>query len=267
MTARLLRFAGRDKVPLAQNAAHRFAAQQALVCYRTDTVYSFIPKNGCSSLRLSLAMANGCIAGPEDWTWIHPNNTTFAASLRELVTARFTFVVLRCPFARLASLFLDKIVSRQPEYWTLFRLEGDRLTPDTLTFRGFVGLLGKPGRLKANIHWRPQSNFLVYAEYDGWYALEDFATAIREIEERAGFPVHDARPLTQHGTDRFTLLEGDGYADTPLSEIERMQQQGQSPSHAALYDAALVAAVARLYAGDIALYRNRFGASGLTFPE
>ncbi len=267
MGARLLRHARQQNLPLAGNATHKFAAAHALVCYPSDTVYSFIPKNGCSTLRLSLAIANGCIAGPEDWLWIHANNATFAASLRDLATARFTFVVLRCPYARLASVFLDKIVGRQHEFWQLRRLEGDRPDPESFSFRDFVAVLDNPARLRANIHWRPQADFLVYEDYDAWYALEAFAAAAPEIEARAGFTVTDARPLTRHGTDRFRPVETAGFADMPMAAIEQMQRDGENPTHAALYDAALVAGAARLYANDIRLYTEQFGPAGLTFQS
>lgn len=266
--ARVLRYAAEKKVPLNRNTAHQFAAQQALVHYGSDTVYSFIPKNGCSTLRLSLAMANGCISDPQaDWTWIHPNNNTFSANLRDLATARFTFTVLRCPHARLASVFLDKILSRGPEYWELFRAEGDTLDHDRLNFRSFVRLITKPGRLSsANIHWRPQVDFLVYEDYDAWYAMENFKEAAAEIGARV-FPVVDARGLTRHGTDQVRLVDDKCYADVPAQRLAHMRRTGELPSHAALYDDALAKTVARAYATDMALYRDRCGAAGLTFPD
>ncbi|MCE8009740.1 sulfotransferase family 2 domain-containing protein [Aestuariivita sp.] len=263
---RLLRHPRTDLVALDKNAAHGFAATHALVCYPTDTVYSFIPKNGCSTLRLSLAIANGCAAGPEDWPWIHPNNGTFRASLRDLVTAQFTFVVLRCPFRRLASVFLDKILSHTPEFWQLFRMERDALDHDALSFRGFVELLDQPDRLSANIHWRPQSDFLIYDTYDAYLTLENFAEGIARIE-RDGFAVHDARALTRHGTDQYSAEAEGPFADTPIITLRAMQREGRLPGYATLYDADLIAAVRSLYADDIRLYADHADPAGLLFPD
>lgn len=125
----LLRYARGEEVALSQNGAHGFAAQHALVHYTSGAVYSFIPKNACSTMRYSMAIANNCISGPEDWTWIHKNNGTFVATLPELVRAPYSFVILRCPHARLASVFLDKIVDRTPELWQLYRKMRDGFTP------------------------------------------------------------------------------------------------------------------------------------------
>lgn len=265
---RLLRFAGQTRINLAENPRHVYAANRALCHFASQAVYSFIPKNACSTLRLSLALANGCISSLDQWTWIHANNPTFRANLRDLATARFTFVILRCPHARLASVFLDKVVGRNLEYWQIFHNLRDTLDPDRFSFRDFVDFVtSTPERLKMNDHWRPQEDFLVYADYDAWYAVEVLAAARNDLADRIGLDLVDARPLTQHGTDRFALVEDPGCADMSLTEIAALQAKGRAPSHGALYDADLAAKVAQSYASDLALYRRRIGATTLTFPQ
>lgn len=262
---RLLRYARTDNCQLAHNPPHGFAARQALVHYASGAVYSFIPKNGCTTLRYSLALANGAISGPGDFVWIHHNNPTFAASLRDLATAPYTFVILRCPYARLASAFLDKIVAKTAEAWTLRQLDNDRIELNDMTFRQFCELLRAPRLRNTNIHWRPQVDFLVYEDYDGWFRLEAFAEAVPEIEARSGMKIVDARGLAGHGTDRYVLETGAGFADMPVRELARLQEAGRCPAHAALYDPVLVGHVAQAYAADIELYRGRFGPEGLLF--
>ncbi len=266
MGVRQLRYAADKPVALERNIAHQRAASHALVHYGSGTVYSFIPKNACTTLRLSLAVANGCVTDLDDWTWIHLNNATFQADLRDLAAAPFTFTVLRCPHARLASVFLDKILMRGAEYWDLFHAENDQLDHDTLTFRDFVTLMLKPGRLRSNIHWRPQIDFLVYDDYDAWYTVEAFGAAAAGIETRA-FPIIDARGLSRHGTDQVALLEQGCFADTPCLELAGMRRGGHLPAHGALYDDKLATRVAKAYAEDITLYRDRCGAAGLSFPD
>jgi hypothetical protein len=261
--ARLLRHARAEPVALARNAAHGAAAAQALVHYPTGAVYSFIPKNACSTLRYTLALANGCIAGPEDWVWIHPNNATFRASLRELVTAPYTFTVLRCPFGRLASVFVDKIVGRTGEFWTLHRRMRDRLDPEESTFRDFVTALETPGELQANIHWRPQAELLVYEAYDDVFAFARFGAAGAALAAR-GIAVADARALTGHGTGHLAPETGD-FADAPLHALASMKRAGRVPAPAALYDAGLIARVRALYADDISLYQTLCRAEDMLF--
>lgn len=263
----LLRYARGEEVALSQNGAHGFAAQHALVHYTSGAVYSFIPKNACSTMRYSMAIANNCISGPEDWTWIHKNNGTFVATLPELVRAPYSFVILRCPHARLASVFLDKIVDRTPELWQLYRKMRDGFTPDDLTFRQFITMLDAENLLKLNIHWRPQIDFLVYEQYSRVFALERFREAVPVLQDEAGLTVQDARNLTGHGTDRVELIREGGFADTPLHELSALKRSGRLPSHAQLYDAALAARVAELYADDMAFYARHCDPQDLTFPE
>src|SRR5689334_7241658 len=98
---RLLRYTRDNLQTLDANAAHQFAARYALSLHNCDPVYSFIPKNACSTMRYTIALANGAIVGPADFNWIHANNPTFRASLRELATAKYTFAILRDPYLRL----------------------------------------------------------------------------------------------------------------------------------------------------------------------
>ena len=115
MTGRL-RYASDALAPLAANEPFQFARRHALLHHASDSVLTFIPKNGCTSLRVALAQANVVISGPGQWQWIHSNNVTFAAELRDLARAPRSLVILRCPHQRLASAFLDKIVRRTPVY-------------------------------------------------------------------------------------------------------------------------------------------------------
>lgn len=264
----LLRYARRSDGTLRLNRAHGFAATHALVHYRSGAVYSFIPKNGCSTMRYSLARANMCIAGPEDWTWIHMNNDTFSATLSELVRAPYSFVILRCPHARLASVFLDKIVGRTPEMWHLHGLMRERFDPDRLSFRDFVGMIADDEDvLVSNIHWRPQADFLVYENYTRVFALERFGAAVQGLRADLDFEVHDARTLTGHGTDRVTLVETGDFADTPVAELADMRRAGRLPAHARLYDGALMRDVARLYSADLVLYAAHLDPALLSFPD
>jgi hypothetical protein len=264
---RLLRHTPGTLEGLAANGAHRLAAQHALVHYASGAVFTFIPKNACTSLRVSLAMANGVIADPADWGWVHQNNQTFAATLSELARAPRTAVVLRCPFARLASTFLDKIVSRDRELWTLRRLSRDTINPDTLTFRQCVDWISRPGIFRADIHWRPQADFLVYDRYDDVFSMADIPGFAACFQHATGQPFIDARPLSGHATSSYAASQGGCHADTPLLDLLLEKSKGLLPQPRDLYDAPLIAQVRRLYAKDLELYRDLIGTEGLMFPE
>lgn len=266
MIPRALRLSYRSYSALRTNQEHEFAARHALCLYRSNAIYTMIPKNGCSTLRLTVAIENGCLPSAEHADWIHDNNGTFRAGLRDLACADFTFVVLRCPFARLASAYLHKLVLRHDaaKRWIAQSVGAERAR--RMSFREFVDFLAEPDMLSADIHWRPQVDFLVYERYDRYFGFERFGEVASELRRRLGVELVDARQWTRHGTDQFTLVDDATYADAPPETIAAMHRRGLCPSHAALYDASTHAAVSRLYADDISFYRETLG-DGYLMPQ
>lgn len=104
---RQLKNAKIELVPLNKNERYNFSGSHSLSIYPIDAVYTFIPKNACSTLRYSIAIANGFIENKSNIDWIHSNNKTFISTLQEIAQAKYTFTVLRCPFTRVASSYLD----------------------------------------------------------------------------------------------------------------------------------------------------------------
>lgn len=260
---RLFRFSSTSYESLRANAAHQFAQQHALNIYASDSIYSFIPKNACSTMRTSLAIANGCIKDSSDFNWIHQNNDTFTANLSELAKASYTFTILRCPYARLLSVYLDKIVDRNPQAWRYVDLHKRSIAIDEITFEFFVKSMAKKAIRNSDIHWIPQTDFLVYADYDDYFALEDFATMAERLKDRIGLELVDARPLTQHSTSGFKkLAKRKPYKLKPF-ELLASKQQGALPTLKSMYSDDMIQCVKRAYRQDIALYKRALGPENL----
>ncbi len=264
---RVLAHVAGTMTPLADNAPHQLAAAHALVHFRSGSVYSFIPKNACTTMRVSLALANGFIESDAQWEWVHKNNRSYSASLPQLAAAPYSFVILRCPFRRIASVYLDKIVGKSEDMWSLWQSTGEGFDPDEITFADFLNTVLTAGVMRQNIHWRPQSDFLVYRDYDSYFSVEKFSTANAEISERTGLAIVDARPLSAHGTDRFEEVNEGVFTRTPAREIAALQADGKCPSYAALYTPAVRRQVGLSYSADLALYAARLGVENLLFPS
>lgn len=266
LAPRLFRYSANTFLPLGSNPEHQFAAAHALSIYQTAAIYSFIPKNACSTLRFSIALANGCISREEQVNWIHLNNSTFRATLSELVTARYTFVILRDPFARLASCFLDKFVGKLPPAWRFHEALSYQISLDDLTFRQFVAQIGEI--LRADIHWRPQADFLVYEQYDDWFCVEKFDDMAAKLEQRIGLAAKDTRHLLRHGADQYraTASPSASFVDATIHEIAGLKRKGEIPSARDLYDEATARIVREVYAEDFSIYGDMIGGS-LLFPH
>jgi Sulfotransferase family len=263
--AHLLRYGASVHTSLLRaNPDHNFAHTFAMLIYDSNAVYSMIPKNGCTTMRVSIARANGILADLKDWEWIHRNNDTFRPTLKELALASFRYTVLRCPYSRIVSCFLDKIVKRTPDATQFVTATKEDVDLDKLTFRRFCDEMTKPAVLRANMHWRPQVDFLVYADYDAYYCFEDFARIPAQIKSAIGFNIIDARPLAKHDSSHYKIVRAtQSFADTPLPQIEAMLLNGFYPQAESFYDESLFATVAGVYKDDFALYRKHFPGMGM----
>ncbi len=248
-----------------KNPGFSFANQHALLHYKSGAIYSFIPKNACSTLRFSLAKENSLIQDASESDWIHANNDIFKASLKELVLAPYTFVILRCPFERLLSVYLDKIVGRTTLAWTI-ETHANRVLPvGEITFLEFVKFVSKSPKL--NHHWRPQSDFLIYDEYDDYFDLKNLNYATKTLKERIDFELIDARNLYKHGNDQIKERYDDIKDAYNINPIELLFQKynGRLPSAEHFFNDEIIAIISKIYIKDINLYSEHFGVENLMY--
>ena len=148
------------------------------------------------------------------------------ATLGEAIKADYTFVVLRCPFRRLASVFLDKFVAKEPDAWQYRDVLSRKVDLDNLSFHDFVLSLKNTAILNSNIHWRPQVDFLIYQKYSEYFSLENFPQGVIRLKEKKDFNVVDARELTEHGTHKYQTINDQCYADMPAFDIAVLKRSG-----------------------------------------
>ncbi|MBT1695493.1 sulfotransferase family 2 domain-containing protein [Fulvivirgaceae bacterium PWU4] len=255
-----------------RNTRHQFAADFAQEIYASNSIYSHIPKNASSTMRYSVALANRLITPSTDISWVYANNMTFVPSLRFQTLADYTFVILRCPFSRLASAFLDQIVRRPHMYVMRQRKKGfnrhivDKIVARHITFERFVlKLRDNPGFLRLNAHWRPQVDFLLYEEYDDYFCVENMGSATKILKEKIDLDVVDTRHLAKHGIDRYKKVVVENGFQLTAPQIQKMKHANTIVDPQCLYSAQLVKMVANLYAQDIDLYWDKFGGENLLF--
>jgi hypothetical protein len=214
-------------------------------------------------MRTSLAIANGCLKDSSDFNWIHQNNDTFTASLSELAKAKYTFTILRCPFSRLLSIYLDKFLDRNPVAWKYIDLHNRTIDMEDITFEFFVRSMAKERIRNGDIHWMPQTSFLVYEEYDDYFALEDFPRLEKELKEKIGLELVDARQLTKHGVDGYRKLSRKEPFRLGPFELLGFKKRGSVPTIRSMYSDELVECVMRAYKTDIILYKRKIGSENL----
>jgi hypothetical protein len=254
---RLLKNARLKHSQVNENSLHNWSSNYALSIYPINSVYTFIPKNACSTLRFSIAIANGFIRDIKDVQWIHNNNGTFRASQREASLASYTFVILRCPYTRIASCFLDKIVDE------IIFFNDELGNKVNFNFYEFLLEIQAQHPSDREQHWRNQTDFLHYEKYDDYFSLELFSEAIASLDAK-GFKVSDTRESIKHGISSLNNLDGD-FSKVKAVEIKKMKEEGSAPNYKSMFSKQEIDLVKDIYKDDINLYKSHFGESELLF--
>lgn len=254
---RLLKNAKLEYCQVNQNKMHAFSSSHTLSIYPIGAVYTFIPKNACSSLRYSIAVANGFLDGVEDVKWIHKNNQTFVSTQREVCIANYTFVVLRCPFTRIASGFLNKLVDKT---FNVNDAAGNRID---INFHDFLMVIKSQQRSEMNQHWRNQSDFLHYERYDEYFSLESFPNAIKSLGNH-GLNVYDTRTKLKHDLSALERIDGD-FSKLKTDELKKMKDEGCLPNYKSMFGDKEIELINEMYKDDINLYKSHFGKNDLLF--
>ena len=211
----------------------------------------------CIRDRYSIAFANGFIKDIGDVKWIHSNNQTFISSRREAALAKYTFVVLRCPFTRVASCFLDKFVGRRLKFNDK---TGKKLS---INFHEFLLIIKSQAQIDRDEHWRNQSDFLHYDKYDEYFSLEHFSNAIDSLNSR-GFKVHDIREVLKHDLSKLKRVDGD-FPRIKDTDLKKMKDEGVIPNYKSMFGDEEIELVNDIYSDDIKLYKSHFGDKDLLF--
>ncbi len=248
-----------DLSNLQANQEHNFAIKHTCIHFKSNTVCTWIPKNGCSNLRYSFSRENGAISNIKEIDWIHRNNDCFNVSTKEALQAEYTFVVLRNPFKRLLSFFLDKLChpernqfegSYQHAYNT-FNFDGE------LSYSDFINYIWKnPKSIYDDEHTSPQCDFLLYSNYDDYFALEKIYEANQVICKKTGINVEDVRSKNSIFTSKGCEHCSDILPSTKASEIKALLDQNKVPIVENMYSDDMIGKVATLYLQDILLYSS-----------
>ena len=255
----LLKTAGQHE-SLIENKRHELAKGNTLVHLKSNSICTWIPKIACSTIRYSIAIDNGAISGHNDFSWIHQNNSTFAANDKELLNSSYAFVILRNPFKKLLSFYLDKICSdkstKEDQSYVLAKSIFN--TNDSTTFEEFVSTIYEdPSLISKDIHTRRQCDFLIYANYSDYFKFEDFQDTKNKLKEKIGLELFDTR---QSGSIRTTFemqeLNKFDYKTT-ASEANILLDMHKKPLASNMYTTEMIAKVGTIYFSDLLLYSNK----------
>lgn len=264
------------------------ASSHAVHITGANSVYSYIPKNACTTMRYAISANNlGARAVPMDR--VHQTIQNSVASKQQIRDATYRFTILRCPWERLASLFLDKFVEGK-RTGRAIRINADKsqyswprstfqralyraglrpyIDPRIFSFREFVSLISEPRALAIDHHWTPQAEFDLCREgypYSEIFGFHELSSAFKRIEVKTGLKIIDTRSMTGHGTEKLSKVSSGTFADLSLDALKAMKDEGEVPDYKNLYDDETASRVRRMYTEDIDWIRSCFGDVMFTF--
>ncbi|WOJ95053.1 sulfotransferase family 2 domain-containing protein [Congregibacter variabilis] len=176
----------------------------------------------------------------------------------------FKVIVVRDPYDRLVSAFVDKFCTTEagkPWVQQVIRqvnagVSNGGASAATITFSQFVDYLSKQNLSKVDEHWRPQSCVLQDVSPDQIVSLDSLAAGLRSLEDRFNFTT----PLVV--SKRRQSNEYDGMSEAGLGDVDNVAlmqlkaNSGAFPSKNSFYDDSIRDKVLRLYADDFFLYRQ-----------
>lgn len=201
----------KDYFPENQHNGLGWPHVQLMVSEKHKVLYCPIAKNACSSLkRLMVAIANiehGQLMIDGD---IHTSIDEYRTGAklgdldiqhaRRIIASKeyFKFAVIREPFARLVSAYLEKFVINRNDpgnqYITgpvIAAVQGTA-TPDFergISFADFIYFITAQDPEQLDAHWTPQVLYLRDVDYDRIYRMDQISVLQRDLERRIGYAV------------------------------------------------------------------------------
>lgn len=263
---RLSLFGFLDTINAPVNPAGYYFVNETL-----KVVYCSIPKNACTLFKTMLVENSDLreqfhSSGENIHLFLNQRiKETSAAHLLACLNSDeyFKFVVIRNPFNRIVSGYLDKIAKHTvPEAFAQEVIEQVQTSLNepvdiekSITFSQFVDYLIETPDALLNDHWRPQCNFLGTVNFDLVGQFESLDTTTHALAKQ--FDMTIKTKVSNHITQYRTFDEADpGFCSMYPAQLRRLDGM---PVPAQLYSPELKNKISFRYVNDIKTYEKAFG--------
>ena len=268
-------------IDLAQKHYRLQVADNCLINHKHKIIYCPIPKNACSIFKIMMVEHS---EDRERYLNSQINIHRYASALKNTAVVLdnldylkrpdyFKFTILRNPFNRLVSAYLDKIVKREiPEVFAqeLIHKVQQSINKNydlekSISFQEFIQYVANTEDYYLNPHWKSQSSFLGrgWIKFDYLGQFEQLDKVIANLENKFGFQISTnvSRSLTRtdHVTEYITdILPDKYYAKYPQELRNYKLKHGGFPDAASFWNSELIELVKIRFAQDIELYNSQF---------
>ena len=189
-------------------------------CFRASRtgklIYASVPKAGCTTVQLTLANEYAQHQGIKALSNPHgPHKTEYFILFKDpdreplstLLEKRFLFSIVRNPYSRLLSAYLDKIVNKTKEYERFVRIHGLPKGSD-VSFPTFVERVSQETADEMDQHWAHQHRVIAWEvfRYDYLGFQETFNDDLRYCLSRGDFSDAAINPFLHHSQSASNKL-------------------------------------------------------------
>jgi tetratricopeptide (TPR) repeat protein len=231
-------------------------------------VYCSIPKNACTLFKnMIVEHSDLCMGYRQSGLNIHEfigkNKSFLTENLLENLNSSeyFKFAVLRNPFERLVSAYLDKFAKHlDPESFCHEVIsqvhQSLGIEPNiekSITFSQFVHYVAETEDSQLNDHWRPQSNFIGFVKFDSIGQFENLDLLIDEFQDK--FKIQITKEVSPHITNYQEFNDDLEFHNLYPQELRMLSGL---PKAKQLYTPELKQIVRERYSRDVELYEKTF---------
>ncbi|MGD1804564.1 tetratricopeptide repeat protein [Dapis sp. BLCC M126] len=263
------------KLEEAELSYQKSIINRYLVNHKLKIIYCPIPKNACT-------MFNTIMVEHSDYSQqykessedIHEYIGRLEVEMRLTEPSYmqnpdyFKFVILRNPFKRLVSAYLNLIVKRPKPISFAYKLVMDvykdlGMKPDihkSITFSQFINYLVKTDNDRLNAHWRPQHTFLCLGRFQFDYIgqFENLNQVKKDLNQKSQLKIPEN--ILEYKRTKYSnyKLENKLHKKHP-DELRRLiKKVGGFPKSEVFYTPEIEAMVREKYAEDIKIYESEF---------
>jgi len=251
-------------------------SQHYLVSNKLKAIYCSIPKNACTLFK-SMMVENSNDVNEFDIKRENVHEYLLRKGKQADVynynlssinhSDYFKFVILRNPFNRIVSAYLDKFAKRpKPQQFAADMIkeiqtsQGEKFDlHKSISFSQFINYLVSKKDKELNDHWRPQTFFLKDVIFDYYGNFENLEKVIEYLELKFAIKVNQyvaIANITNHQTEYGNINDNLDFSNMYPNELRQLKYM---PLSDLIFTDELREKFAYRYRQDIALYNEKFG--------
>lgn len=244
-----------------------FALGHTYLCRRKSILATLIPKNASSLIKAAFAWYDALpsafdemVANAFSDVHVRFDGLLTVKNIYDLDAATKSLVVLRCPYRRAASAFLDKFVAAPEEAIVRGIVKTTGKNVADITFQDFVYALVMSPDYWLDTHFRSQSSYISLDDYDHYFCVEDHQPLSAFLDSEFGEAIAELKKAAPEGINREQLprVPVDGaWKMTARDLTELRRSNGVAPQYRSLYTDALISDLFKRYRDDIEMYISR----------